>query len=137
MLVKGLNDSDGALIGLRQVIDEFRPDRIDILIPTRPPTEDWVTAPGPERILRAREVLGPCDVHVSESDGDFDVSDYTSASEALRSIGSRHLLREAAAERICRDLDEPDVLEELLACGDVVRVQFNDVTYLLPKQLAG
>ena len=135
MLVHGVNDGEGSLFGLLELLQRIDPDRVDVLVPTRPPTEPWVEAPDPDRVLRAVEVLGAGDALVREADGSFSVSEYTSCGKALQAIGSRHPLREEVAEDICGQLGDEGELARMVEDGVLVRVKYRGEVFLLPRHL--
>ena len=43
--MKGINDSKEELLKIKHKLDLIKPDRIDINVPIRPPTESWVQIP--------------------------------------------------------------------------------------------
>jgi wyosine [tRNA(Phe)-imidazoG37] synthetase (radical SAM superfamily) len=45
MIMKGINDSKEELLKIKEKIDLITPERIDINVPIRPPTENWVKIP--------------------------------------------------------------------------------------------
>ena len=45
MLMKGINDTKGELLKIKEKLDLIKPDRIDINVPIRPPVEKWVEIP--------------------------------------------------------------------------------------------
>ena len=94
MLVKGLNDHDGNLFALRDVIARIRPDRIHINVPVRPPAESWVEVPDDETILRATAILGEAAEVVAPYEGTFDLSGYSDVVDAIEAIIRRHPMRE-------------------------------------------
>ena len=57
MLVEGVNDSDDHLREMADFLARLRPARAYLAIPTRPPAEGWVQAPGEEAINRAYQIL--------------------------------------------------------------------------------
>ncbi len=135
MLVRGLNDDEGSLRELREVIDTIGPDRLDLLVPTRPPTEPWVEVPDPPSVLRAMEVLGAASALVREADGSFSVSQYASGREALLTIGTRHPLREKDARDICASLEDAGAVSMMLDAGELLRVDYRGEVFLLPRHL--
>ncbi len=58
MLVGGLNDDDEALRDLASALARVGPDEVHLNVPVRPPGESWVWPPLPDRLERAREILG-------------------------------------------------------------------------------
>ncbi|MFX1479971.1 MAG: radical SAM protein [Promethearchaeota archaeon] len=58
MVMKGINDSKEELIKIKEKLDLIMPDRIDINVPIRPPTEKWVKIPDKSVIYTLNEVFG-------------------------------------------------------------------------------
>ncbi len=135
MLVEDLNDGEGSLQGLFKALQWVRPDRVDVLVPTRPPTMPWVEAPSPDRVLRAVELLGAWNAFSREADGSFAVDGYEDLREALLSIGGRHPLREQAALEMSKQMGEPGGVSQLVDTGDLVRIKYRGEVFLLPRHL--
>ena len=57
MIMKDINDSKGELIKIKEKLDLIKPDRIDINVPIRPPTEKWVRIPEKKIISTLNEVF--------------------------------------------------------------------------------
>ncbi|MFX1345988.1 MAG: radical SAM protein [Promethearchaeota archaeon] len=57
MIMKGINDSKEELLKIKQKLDLIKPNRIDINIPIRPPTEKWVKMPDKNIISTLNEVF--------------------------------------------------------------------------------
>ncbi|MFX1266413.1 MAG: radical SAM protein [Promethearchaeota archaeon] len=57
MLMNGINDSKDSLLKIKEKIDLIKPDRIDINVPIRPPTEDWVKIPNKNIISLLNELF--------------------------------------------------------------------------------
>ena len=58
MLVKGTNDDERSLLGIRDVLARICPDRVHINVPVCPPAETWVQRPSSEAIREAVTILG-------------------------------------------------------------------------------
>ena len=58
MLVSGINDSEPHLRRLSELMRRVRPDEIQVVLPTRPPTETWVRPASAEAVAMAARVLG-------------------------------------------------------------------------------
>lgn len=58
MIMKDINDSKGELVKIKEKLDFIKPDRIDINVPIRPPTEKWVKIPDKNIISTLNEVFG-------------------------------------------------------------------------------
>ena len=93
MLIKDINDSRKELLKIKEKIDFIRPDRIDINVPIRPPTETWVAIP----TKRVKSILTEIfdeyiDLNVLEN-GLFQIYSSNFEKEVL-SIIQRHPMRE-------------------------------------------
>jgi wyosine [tRNA(Phe)-imidazoG37] synthetase (radical SAM superfamily) len=130
MLVKGLNDSDISLMDIRKAIERIKPDRIHISVPTRPPAEPWVSPPAPERIIRAHEIIGAALDLTHYESGEFGV--FPDARTTILEICSRHPLREEQARTIEKKFSEAGCLDEMLLKNILVRVEYRNISYLLP-----
>jgi wyosine [tRNA(Phe)-imidazoG37] synthetase (radical SAM superfamily) len=58
MLVKGLNDTEEALQEIATVLRDIRPDQVHVLLPERPPAENWVQPADEAGMKRAKDILG-------------------------------------------------------------------------------
>jgi wyosine [tRNA(Phe)-imidazoG37] synthetase (radical SAM superfamily) len=139
MLVKGVNDSDGSLMEIKDAIEQVKPDRIYISVPIRPPAKPGVRPPEPGRIIRAHEILGtaldsldPFELTDYES-GDFGLDNFTDVKTAIIEICSRHPLREEQARDIEGRFSRPGSIDTMLSDGSLVRVEYQNVSYLLPS----
>ena len=132
MLVKGLNDTEEELQSIKHAIDMIEPDRVYVLTPIRPPAESWVKPSDPQTILRAQEVFGEA-VSVTELEtGQFGLTEFTNARQAIMEIGSRHPLRSEQAAEIERVFSMSGVVRQMLEAKELVHVEYNGEEYLLP-----
>ena len=134
MLVSGLNDSVGALNDLRRVLDRVGADQVDVTVPIRPPAEAWVKVPSPSSIQRARDILGRGRAITGSEVGEFGVAKTTDPERAIMDICLRHPLREEQAKQIERSMATPGTVASLVARGDVTRVTYRGVAYLVPSR---
>jgi len=135
MLVKGLNDTVEELTAIRDRVAEIQPDRVYVMIPTRPPCETWVEPPSPETVLQAQQIIGGAvGVETLES-GSFGLAEYADAEQAIVEIGSRHPLRREQAEKIDAAFAGDSVLPGLLATGALHEIEYRGRPYLLPARL--
>lgn len=114
MLVKGLNDDEGTLLGIRDALARIRPDRVQINVPIRPPAEPWVEIPNDEAVERATAILGEAAEVVAPYEGHFDLSGFADVAEAILAIIRRHPMRQ---RRLVETLEgwAPGEVEETLA----------------------
>ena len=99
MLVQGLNDTEAALQEIAAVLRRVQPDEVHINLPTRPPAETWVRPSDAEGLLRARAILGDIAVVVHPAEGEFDLSGFDTAVDAIIAIITRHPMRQEELER--------------------------------------
>ena len=138
MLVKGVNDSDEALRGIADIIESIDPlpQRVYINTPVRPPAEGFVLQPPEDRIKAALEIIPNAISIAIREEGDFDVSIYSSAVEAILDITEKHPLREEQARMIAERFNEDwDVVRATLS--EYVRfVDYDGEIYIvkLPKR---
>jgi len=102
MLVKGLNDDEATLLGIRDALARIRPDRTQINVPIRPPAEAWVEIPEDEAIVRATAILGEAAEVVAPYEGSFDLSGSADVTDAVLAVIRRHPMRES---RLVETLD--------------------------------
>ncbi|MGQ9588335.1 MAG: radical SAM protein [Thermoplasmata archaeon] len=124
MLLKGVNDDSIALEGIRKNIELMDPDRIHLMAPTRPPSEEWVECPTEEGVERAVEIIpGSMDMTRPEA-GTFG-PDRGDVVEELCAIARVHPMREKQAIDVFleRGFGEHDALEALKTLRDTSRLK--------------
>jgi wyosine [tRNA(Phe)-imidazoG37] synthetase (radical SAM superfamily) len=114
MLMQGLNDTEAALHEIAAVLYLIQPDEAHINLPTRPPAETWVRPSDKEGLLRARAILGDIATVVHPVEGEFDLSGYDTAVDAIIAIITRHPMRQEELERTLARWT-PDRVQEALA----------------------
>ena len=93
MLIKGMNDTREELIKIKEQIGVINPDRIDINIPIRPPTEKWVNIPDKNILTILNELFHEFnDIRYPEI-GDFGYYSLNFEKEILKII-ERHPMRQ-------------------------------------------
>lgn len=95
-------------------------------LPTRPPAETWVREPDEEGLMRARAILGDIATVVHPIEGEFDLSGYDTAIDAIIAIITRHPMRQEELERTLAHWTPnrvQEALAELEASGRVQVVQ--------------
>ncbi len=132
MLVRGLNDTAGALGEIAALLQKVRPDAVHINLPTRPPAETWVQPPDEEGLMRAIAILGEVAEAVHPAEGSFDLNGFTSVVDAIVSIITRHPMRQDELEQAL-DRWTPEevsmVLADLEASGKAQIVERNGVHF--------
>lgn len=132
MLVRGLNDDEGVLLGLRDALSQIQPDQVHVNVPIRPPAEIWVEPPDEQGLLRATAILGEVAAIVGPYQGTFELSSDLTLPEAIIEIIRRHPVRQ---EDVLGALGggDPSVvgaaLAELAASGRAVKVEYRGRTF--------
>jgi wyosine [tRNA(Phe)-imidazoG37] synthetase (radical SAM superfamily) len=94
MLVRGLNDSPGALEQIAAIAQQVQPDQIHINLPIRPPAETWVALPDITVLSKAKEIFGEVAAVVSLEDVPLFLSDDKDVANAIVGILLRHPMAE-------------------------------------------
>ncbi|MFZ6031180.1 MAG: radical SAM protein [Chloroflexota bacterium] len=124
MLLKGVNDSRQALDELAAALARVHPDRIDLMLPVRPPAESWVQPADEIGLRRARQLLEiAAPVLVPDAAPAVTVAlSLDDLSAAICDVVTRHPMRE---DELCAVLgkwppgDVRRTLDELWAAGKV------------------
>ena len=132
MLIAGINDTEAALQDIGKAVERISPDRLYIVTPIRPPAESWVQPPPPEHVLRAQEILSQAKTIELQESGDFGLTAFSSAREALLEIGARHPLRFKQGIGIENSFSAAGTVNELLREKKLVKVEYRGTEYLLP-----
>ncbi len=93
MIMKGINDSREDLIKIKNIIDKIKPDRIDINVPIRPPTENWVKIPDKNIFSLLNEIFEDYNNINFPEIGKFGIHSLNFEKEIL-SIVERHPMRQ-------------------------------------------
>ena len=93
MLMKGINDSKEELLKIKNKLDLIKPDRIDINVPIRPPTESWVQIPDKNVISILNDVFGEYNNINFPERGKFNVFSSNFEIE-LKNLLERHPMRQ-------------------------------------------
>jgi len=127
MLIAGLNDGEAALRDIAAAVRRIGPDQVHLLLPTRPPAEDWVLPAGEAGLERAKVLLGEAAPVIvpDERRGEFGEGPETDPVEAALGIIARHPLSGEQLIRVLarRGARQPEEAIRLLAnSGKVVEV---------------
>lgn len=109
MLVQGLNDTDDALLRLKELIEQLRFNRLYLNTPVRVTAESWVEQPAPEVVQKAARLFGAMTID-SLAEGSF-FSEIADDYEAVLSIIGRHPMNQHEisgflASRQCPDTEK-------------------------------
>lgn len=126
MLIRGLNDHEEALRDLASALARIRPDEVHINVPVRPPDEPWVRPPTPERLERARILLGATVSASSPGVGEEGTFQKLTTPEAVVSIVQRHPMTLSQIQAVLHGRPQDDVrqaVEDLRGSGRVTSVE--------------
>ena len=133
MLMKGINDSKEELLKIKEKIDLIKPDRIDINVPIRPPTESWVKIPDQNIIPILNDVFGEYNNINFPEQGTFSVFGSNFEKE-LKTLLERHPMRleqitETFSSKTVNEQDLLDQLNTLASQNKIKKVIYNKQTF--------
>ena len=132
MLVRGVNDHEEALLGLRRALDRIGPDRIYVNVPIRPPAEGWVEPPEVEGLVRAHALLGEAVFIDQPEEGAFSTAGFAQPVEAVQMIVRRHPMRQDQIRETLGRFSSEAVeaaLTELVAAGKMRAITYRGNVY--------
>lgn len=130
MLVKNLNDSDEQLAMIQNVVKEIQPEKVFVMTPIRPPAEIWVKSPDPERVQIAQQMLANAVTVANQENGEFGITEFANATEAILEISARHPLRMDQAKKIEQKFAEDGTVERLLRENQITLNRYHQVDYI-------
>jgi len=130
MLVKNLNDSDEQLKMIQDVVKEIQPEKVFVMTPIRPPAEIWVKCPDPERIQVAQQMLANAITVANRENGEFGITEFANATEAILEISARHPLRMDQAKNIEQKFVEDGTIDRLLRENQITLNRYHQVDYI-------
>jgi len=140
MLVGGVNDSSQELERTADFIGEVSPGTAYLSVPTRPPSEEWVSAPDEGELNRAFQIFdrrGLKTELITGSEG-IDFSFTGIAREDILSITSVHPMREdAMAEFLSKAGEDWKLVEDLIIENRLVRSEFNGERFYIRRLIMG
>ncbi len=124
MLLKGINDSVETLEEIKGFLDVFHPDQVQISIPSRPPTEPWVTIPDSESLNLSKLILQSTQILPLNEVGTFDSRPFRTPKEAILSITKRHPLQYTQALEIIHqfNIDNPEAYLNMIVSKQMVKI---------------
>jgi len=133
MLMKGINDSKEELVKIKNKLDLIKPDRIDINVPIRPPTESWVQIPDKNIIPILNDVFGEYNNINFPEQGIFSVFSSNFEIE-LKILLERHPMRQEQIFETfsSKKFNEQDLLLELNTLASqnkIKKVIYNNQTF--------
>jgi wyosine [tRNA(Phe)-imidazoG37] synthetase (radical SAM superfamily) len=137
MLVAGVNDHEEALEKLSAYLLQVQPYRSYLSIPTRPPAETWVRPPDAvslEHVFRIISEKIPFMHLLFETDA-IDFQSTGNLVEDILSTSAVHPLREEALKNMVLQAGGRwELVEELVATGKIVRIQYREEWFYVPPR---
>jgi wyosine [tRNA(Phe)-imidazoG37] synthetase (radical SAM superfamily) len=136
MLVEGVNDKEPLVGEIAEFLIRLRPTKAYLSIPTRPPAEKWVEAPGEEIINRAYHILRKRIDQVEYLIG-YEGNAFSSTGnveEDLLSIASVHPMREEAIhEFLTRAGFDWSVVQRLITQDQLIEMDYEGRKFYMRK----
>jgi wyosine [tRNA(Phe)-imidazoG37] synthetase (radical SAM superfamily) len=136
MLVEGINDGDEQLEEVADFLSQLKPARAYLSIPTRPPAEAWVRAPGEEIVLRAHQILqekvGQVEYLIGYEGNAFAFTG--DVEEDLLSITAVHPMRQEAVNKfLTRAGSDWSVVQRLIDGSQLVKTNYEGRNFYIRK----
>lgn len=133
MVIKGINDSKEELLKIKEKLDLIQPDRIDVNVPIRPPTESWVKIPDQAVIPILNDVFGDYNNINFPEQGEFSVFGSNFEVELITLL-ERHPMRlkQILETFSSKNFDEQDLLHKLntlMSQNKIKKVNYNNQTF--------
>lgn len=136
MLVEGLNDSKEELEKIASFLQKIEPTKSYISIPTRPPAEEWVKAPGEEVLTMAYQIFSDHGIDTELIIG-YEGDDFAftgNAKSDILSITSVHPMRKKAVEEFLKKANSSwDIVTDLIDEGKLLGLEYNNHIYYARK----
>lgn len=136
MLVAGVNDGDEHVGEIAGFLARLEPTSAYLSIPTRPPAEKWVRAPGEQAVNRAYQTLNESVAHVEYLIGyEGNAFAFTgNVEDDLLSITAVHPMREeAVSEFLARAGADWAVVHRLVAEGQLIEAEYEGHKFYVRK----
>lgn len=136
MLVGGVNDHEKSMLGVSDVLAQVNPRVAYLSVPTRPPAVGWVHTPSEANLNRAFQIVS-AKVRRAEVLVGYEGNAFACTGDIKRdllSITAVHPMREEAVEALLAQSDASwQVVERLLASGDLIRTTYNEYAYYIRR----
>ena len=139
MLIKNVNDNLESIIKTAELIKYINPEKAYILVPTRPPAEDWVEIPDEQKLNTAYQIFKNLNIN-TELLIQYEGLEFTYSSNAekeLLSILAVHPMRKDAVEEFIKKANKNNnLILSLIESETIKQVRYNNNIYYL-KNLSG
>ena len=139
MLIRDLNDDEDQLKGIAGFLSVLEPSTAYLSVPTRPPTEQWVTLPDSETINRAYQIVSERVSNVELLIGyEGNAFAFTgNVEEDLLSITAVHPMTDEAVREFLDKANADDtILHRLVEQGRLIRTGYRGKVFYLRAPLS-
>ena len=136
MIVDEINDTPEEILALKRAIEKIKPDKVQINVPTRPPSEKWVKVPEKNKLNKIKELLGSKAELISEFRKRGKMSPKAHMEEEILSFLMRRpaTLNNLSASLGIHKLEVLKYIEILLKKGKITEKLFNNKIYFVTKR---
>lgn len=134
MLVSGINDNVNSLQKTAELIKEINPQTAYILVPTRPPAEEFVESPSEENLNLAYQVYSKLlkNVELLISSEGTDFSFYSDVEKELVSILSVHPMSFDAVNKFLNKANSNwELIKNLISKNILKEINYSGKTFLV------
>ncbi len=135
MLVRGFNDDKASIEKIADIVARVEPRRAYILVPTRPPAEDWAMPPDEERLVEAHEVFRERGLDVELLTAPEPRAPRLRGDNPLEEVYATLAVHPLPEDVVAKLLEEAGIpaqegLQALLGRGDVARIEYRGRMFL-------
>ena len=134
MLVKDLNDSLDSVIKTAELIKYINPEKAYILVPTRPPAEDWVKIPDEHELNAAYQIFKALNINTElliQYEGSGFTYDSNVENELLSILAVHPMRKDAIDEFIKKANANNSLILSLIESKAIREVQYDNNIYYL------
>lgn len=134
MLVNEINDDKESLVNTSKFIKEINPDKAYILVPTRPPTEEFVKTPSEENLNMAYQIFNTeiKSVELLTGSGETDFTYSSDVQKELVSIIAVHPMSLKAVDIFLHKANESwSLIESLIHKSILKEVEYSGNKFLV------
>lgn len=137
MLVNGVNDAEREVRGIASFLEELKPSKAFIAVPTRPPAERWIKPANEQAVNMAYQIFSEALGNRVECLTGYEGSSFTftgNVKEDLLSITSVHPMRADAVNEFLRKAGSDwGLVENLIKEGKLVELDYGGYKFYMRK----
>ncbi len=133
MLIDGLNNTEKELEQIAEFIETLSYKMRYVSIPIRPPAEEWVRTPSPEKMNMAYQIFTSYSLDTELLTG-YEGNEFSltgNAKDDILAITSVHPMRDDAVKEFLNKAGEPELINNLVNEGKMVEIQYKGHQFYL------